>query len=72
LDPSLKDGRGDIPSARKPLAGINPSGECLIQMVPPVMMMSTRASGYWVAMLPDADARQPDVTGDEAPFFGSD
>lgn len=40
-----------MPASRKPLAGTMPCGLGLIQMVPPVMTMSTRDSGYWVAML---------------------
>lgn len=46
LDPSLKDGLVDMPSLRNPLAGIKPSAEAFIQMVPPVIMMRTRPSGY--------------------------
>ena len=51
LVPSLKLGRGAIPSSRNPFAGINPSGLDFIQIVPPVMMMRTRVSGYLVAIL---------------------
>ena len=40
-DPSLNDGLGAIPAARKPIAGTRPSGLGFIQMVPPVMMMRT-------------------------------
>jgi len=47
----LKDGLGAIPASRKPLAGTKPSGDDLMQIVPPVMIMSTRASGYGVAMV---------------------
>jgi hypothetical protein len=51
FDPSLKDGRGAMPASRKPLAGTMPCGLGFMQMVPPVMTISTRDSGYCVAML---------------------
>jgi len=48
FDPSLKDGLGLIPASRNPLAGTKPSGDDLMHMVPPVMTMRTRPSGYCV------------------------
>jgi hypothetical protein len=49
--PSLKLGLGFIPASTKPLAGTKPSGDDRMQMVPPVIMIKTRPSGYWVAIL---------------------
>lgn len=43
--PSLKLGRGLIPSFRNSLDGIKPSGLSLIQIVPPVMIIKTLDSG---------------------------
>jgi hypothetical protein len=42
---SLNDGRGAMALSRKPVMGTSPSTEGCMQMVPPVMMMSTRDSG---------------------------
>jgi len=50
-DPSLKDGLGFIPASKKPLAGTKPSGEDLMHIVPPVIIINTRDSGYWAAIL---------------------
>lgn len=63
FDPSLKDGLGAMPSTRNPLAGTRPSGECFMQMVPPVMMIRTRASGYCVAILSNAAAGGVESSG---------
>src|SRR3954453_14902625 len=43
--PSLNSGLGDMQVSRNPRAGINPSGDFCIQIVPPVMIMRTLASG---------------------------
>ena len=43
--PSLNSGLGDMHLVRKFLAGISPSGDFSMHMVPPVMIMSTLASG---------------------------
>jgi hypothetical protein len=40
-----------MPASRNPLAGTRPCGLDFIHMVPPVMTMSTRDSGYAVAIL---------------------
>jgi hypothetical protein len=42
---SLNDGRGAMAFSRKPVMGTSPSAEGCMQIVPPVMMMSTRDSG---------------------------
>jgi hypothetical protein len=46
LVPSLKDGRGAIASCKKPVAGMRPSGEERMQIVPPVITIKTLDSGY--------------------------
>jgi hypothetical protein len=43
--PSLNSGLGDMQVSRNPRAGINPSGDFCMQIVPPVMIMRTLASG---------------------------
>jgi len=43
--PSLNSGRGAIQVSRKPRAGIRPSGDFCMQIVPPVMTINTLASG---------------------------
>jgi hypothetical protein len=40
----LNEGRGAIPASKKPFAGMRPSGLGRMQIVPPVIMMSTRES----------------------------
>jgi hypothetical protein len=51
FEPSLKDGLGFIPASRKPLAGTSPSGEDFIHIVPPVITIRTRDSGYCAAIV---------------------
>jgi hypothetical protein len=60
LVPSLKLGLGAIACSKNPLAGTSPSpsGEERIQIVPPVMMIRTRDSGYCEAV---ADALDGEV-----------
>ena len=45
IDPSLNSGLGDMQVSRNPRAGINPSGDFCMQIVPPVMIIRTLASG---------------------------
>jgi hypothetical protein len=40
-----------MPASKNPLAGTRPSGDERMQIVPPVMMIRTRVSGYVVAIL---------------------
>lgn len=46
FEPSLKEGLGFMPASRNPLAGTRPSGDDFIHIVPPVMTIRTRDSGY--------------------------
>lgn len=43
--PSLNSGLGDMQVSRNPRAGTNPSGDFCMQIVPPVMIIRTLASG---------------------------
>ena len=45
-DRSLNEGRGAMAFSRKPFTGTRPAAEGCMHIVPPVMMMSTRDSGY--------------------------
>lgn len=50
FEPSLKLGLGAIPFSRNPVAGIRPSGDGFMHIVPPVITMRTRASGNCVTI----------------------
>ena len=54
LEPSLNEGLGFIPVFKKPLAGTRPSGDDLIHIVPPVMIIKTLDSGNCAAILIDS------------------
>jgi hypothetical protein len=49
--PSLKLGLGLIASSIKPVAGIKPCGLSFIQIVPPVIIISTLLSGCCTAAM---------------------
>jgi len=55
--PSLNSGLGDMQVSRNPRAGINPSGDFCMQIVPPVMIIRTLASGS--AVWRDGDLNSP-------------